>query len=147
TSARHVDCATVLGGSGEDPPLAIDTAAAGDTYRAGYTSSTDFPVTPGAYRTTAPPDANVFVTKLGPAGTPIFFTYSGGSDFDNAFALHVDVAGDVYVTGATISTDFPVTAGVVQAANAGGADAFVAELDPSGAHLLASTYLGGMLPD
>ena len=139
--------ATYLGGSGEDHPWAIASDETGATYLTGYTYSTNFPATTGAYQTTAPPDANAFVTKLDAQGRLVYSTYLGGSGFDNAFALHVDRAGDVYITGATLSTDFPLTSGALQRTNAGGASAFISELDPTGSRLLASTYLGGSIPD
>ena len=48
------------------------------------------------------------------------------------------------MTGYTVSTDFPTTAGAFQTTNAGGTwDAFVTKLNPAGSGLLYSTYLGG----
>ena len=142
---------TFLGGSAEDHPWATATDASGDSYVAGYTYSTDFPVTPGVYQAMSNGSSDVFVTKLDPAGQPVYSTYLGGSNFDNCFAISVDGNGDAYVTGATLSSDFPVTSGAYQSANnaatTGGSDAFVAELDPTGAHLLASTLLGGTVGD
>src|SRR5258708_39012176 len=59
-------------------------------------------------------------------------------------AIAVDATGAAYVTGATSSTDFPVTAGALQTTNLGGGnDAFVAKLNPEGSALVYSTYLGG----
>jgi hypothetical protein len=75
-----------------------------------------------------------------------FSTYFGGSGFDGANAIAVDAAGNIYIAGWTESPDLP-TAAPAQAANAGGADAFVAKLDPSGARLLYCTYLGGAAED
>ena len=144
---------TFLGGNGEDHPWAIATDPAGDTYLTGYSYSTDFPVTAGVYQATSKGSADAFVTKLDPSGQPVYSTYLGGSNFDNSFGLHVDGSGDAYITGATSSTDFPVTTGAYQATNVaavnGGSSssAFISELDPSGTHLLASTYLGGTLGD
>jgi hypothetical protein len=55
----------------------------------------------------------------------------------------VDGFGNAYVTGRTISADFP-TANPIQPAHGGGfSDAFVAKLNPSGSALVYSTYLGG----
>ncbi len=71
-----------------------------------------------------------------------YSTFLGGGAFDNAHGIAVDSAGNVYVTGETISTDFPTQA-PYQPANAGGSDAFVTKLDPTGATILYSTYLGG----
>ena len=56
--------------------------------------------------------------------------------------IAVDDPGNAYVTGDTISTDFP-TVNAVQPAFGGGDDAFVAKLNRNGSQLLYSTYLGG----
>jgi hypothetical protein len=158
---------TYLGGSGRDgtgfdenvlidgaqkagPAIAID--GSGDAYLTGYTTSQDFPTTPGAYQTqnhspqTGTPFTSIgdaFITKLNATGTGLVYsTYLGGSVNDGAAGIAVDANGDADVTGWTWSSDFP-TRRSLQATNAGGADAFVATLDPSGSRLLFSTYLGG----
>jgi hypothetical protein len=67
----------------------------------------------------------------------------GGSSEDQGFGIAVDGNGHAYVTGWTVSTDFP-TANALQVAHAGGGiDAFVTKLDPVGSALVYSTYLGG----
>jgi hypothetical protein len=71
-----------------------------------------------------------------------YSTYLGGSDSDGGLSMAVDASGDAYVTGYTLSTDFP-TAAAFQDANGGGMDAFVAKLKPDGSGLIYSTYLGG----
>jgi hypothetical protein len=71
-------------------------------------------------------------------------TYLGGSGVDEAFALAIHpTSGDVYVAGATLSTNFPGTAGGAQPANGGGTDAFVARLNAALTTLNQATYLGG----
>jgi hypothetical protein len=60
--------------------------------------------------------------------------------------IAVDSADNAYVTGITLSTNFP-TSNPLQPTNHGVSDAFVAELDPTGATLLYSTYLGGSSND
>jgi hypothetical protein len=73
----------------------------------------------------------------------VYSTYLGGSGFDRGDGIAVDDGGNAYVTGGTISADFP-TVNAVQPAFAGGeTDAFVAKLTPNGGQLLYSTYLGG----
>jgi hypothetical protein len=73
----------------------------------------------------------------------VYATYLGGSNFDNALGIAVDVAGNAYVTGSTQSTDFPTTTGAFQTTNAGGGDAFVTVLNSTASALVYSTYLGG----
>src|SRR5437667_9553828 len=58
-------------------------------------------------------------------------------------AVAVDSALNIYIAGSTTSTDFPTAGSPFQASNAGGADAYITKLDPAGATILFSTYLGG----
>ena len=136
---------TYLGGNGDTGGNALQVDAAGNVYVAGSTTSTNFP-TLNPYQSTyqgGPSDA--FVTKFNATGTALIYsTYLGGSGTDEADALALDANGDAYATGVTSSTNFPVTAGVVQRTFGGGAEnAFVTKLNPAGNGLLYSTYLGG----
>jgi Bacterial Ig-like domain (group 1)/Beta-propeller repeat len=135
---------TYLGGSGLDlsPGIAIDTA--GNAYVTGITESTNFPTTPGAFDISFNGVQDAFVTKLDPLGASLLYsTYLGGSSIDFGFGIAVDTAGNAYVTGRTDSTNFPTTAGAFDTSFNGFQDAFVTKLDPLGASLLYSTYLGG----
>jgi hypothetical protein len=170
---------TYMGGSTWDGAAAIAVDAAGNAYVAGQISSTDFPVTPGAFQTvnksTSPRSSNAFVAKLNSGGTALIYsTFLGGSggqrlteggcvnaatasndllgwpignNEDGAFAIAVDAAGDAYVAGQALSTDFPVTQGAFQTTSNGASsnatNAFVAKLNPAGSALTYSTFLGG----
>src|SRR5205823_915858 len=81
--------------------------------------------------------------KFTPSGSLVYSTYLGGSNADEGYRIVVDDSGSAYVTGATLSKDFPTTAGAPQATSGGAIDVFVAKLDPSGASLDYPTYLGG----
>jgi hypothetical protein len=138
---------TYLGGSGGDTADTITVDSAGNAYVAGEASSTNFPVTPGAFQTTNPA-GSAFVTKLNPTGTALVYsTYLGGSSGARASGLVVDSSGNVYVTGSTGATDFPLTPGALQTTNKaaanGNTNAFVTKLNPTGTALVYSTYLGG----
>ena len=137
---------TYLGGNGLNQADGIAVDSAGDAYVTGYTSSTNFPTTPGAVQTTnhgtGPSAENVFISKLNASGTALVYsTYLGGSsNFDGGYAIAVDSVGDAYVTGQANSTDFPTTPGAFETtAPSGGA--FVTKLNPTGTALLYSTYL------
>ncbi|MBI3387242.1 MAG: SBBP repeat-containing protein [Deltaproteobacteria bacterium] len=73
----------------------------------------------------------------------LYSTFLGGTAADEGWDIAVDSLGNAYVAGLTSSTNFPTTAGVPQTSNAGGQDAFVTKLNPTGSVLLYSTYLGG----
>jgi hypothetical protein len=142
---------TYLGGSDEDWGNAIAVDAAGNAYITGYTQSTNFPTTPGAYNTAFNSFSNVtsdvFVSKLNPSGTALVYsTFLGGLDNDIGYGIAVDTAGNAYITGMTASTNFPTSLGAFDTSfSAGiyGNEAFVSKLNPSGTVLVYSTYLGG----
>lgn len=121
---------TYLGGSATDWGYGVAVDDAGSAYVAGETGSPDFPTTPGAFDTTfngGPLDA--FVTKLDPTASALIdSTYLGGNGRDNGLGIALDGAGSVYVTGNTVSTDFPTTPGAFDTTFGGGfEDAFVAK--------------------
>jgi Beta-propeller repeat len=145
---------TYLGGNGFDVASGIAVDRHGNSYVTGFTSSTNFPITPGALETTFPGVAgrfsHAFVTKLDSSGSRLIYsTYLGGSNQDGGTRIAVDAHGNAYVTGTTLSTDFPITAGAFQATLTSPffGNAFVAKLDRSGSELLYSTYLGGTQVD
>ena len=72
----------------------------------------------------------------------VYSSFLGGGDLDVGHAITVDMNDNVYLTGETFSVDFP-TQNPEQPLNAGGSDAFVVKLDPTGSTILFSTYLGG----
>ena len=133
---------TYLGAGFFEDCFSIAVDDQGSAYVAGSTESATFPVTsPYQLSKRAGPDA--FVTKLTPSGkTRVYSTFLGGNGEDRANAIAVDRMGNAAITGYTLSSDFP-TAEPLQAAYAGGQDAFVARLNPTGLGLLYSTYLGG----
>jgi hypothetical protein len=149
---------TYLGGSENDQSLSIAVDREGNAYVAGHTESLDFPTAnPLQSAPQTRPDA--FVAKLAPLGADLVYsTYLGASSSDGALGIAVDSSGNAYVTGWTLSPDFPIV-NAVQSAFRGGAcfegsviappcgDAFVAKLDTMGSALVYSTFLGGSRDD
>ena len=137
--------ATYLGGESGEEGHGITVDANGNAYVTGATSSRDFP----AANAFQPQIAlccllDAFVTKLNAAGNAILYsTYLGGSDYDRGRSITIDSTGNVYVAGVTSSQNFPTTFGALQPALGGGADAFIAKINPAGSALVYSTYLGG----
>ena len=102
---------------------------------------------PGAiYESNAgPPSA--FVAKMNASGNSLVYsTYLGGNALDSGSNIDVDNSGNVYITGYTESDDFPMVAPLF-GSYAGGGDAFITKINPSGSSLVYSTYLGGSLRD
>ena len=144
---------TYLGGTGFDGAFGVDIDGMGDVYVVGETVSVDFPtVTPLQPANAGARD--LFVSKLDGTGTPpegaatplIYSTYLGGTGDEFGRAIDVTASKQFYVTGSTLSTDFP-TVVPFQPALAGDRDAIVAAFVPSGSLLLYSTYLGGSEAD
>ncbi|HWT01381.1 MAG TPA: SBBP repeat-containing protein [Pyrinomonadaceae bacterium] len=73
----------------------------------------------------------------------VYSTYLGGGLAEEGHGIAVDSSGNAFVTGRTVSPNFPAAAGSLQTAHGGEADAFVTKLDPTGSAVLYSTYLGG----
>jgi hypothetical protein len=69
-----------------------------------------------------------------------YSTFLGGSDEDYVMAMAVDGSGNAYVTGFTVSPDFPFGGGV---GSTSGMSAFVTKFDPTGTAVIYSTYVGG----
>ncbi|MCK5559435.1 MAG: SBBP repeat-containing protein, partial [Thermoplasmata archaeon] len=135
---------TYIGGSSTDAGHGIAVDTVGNTYVTGPTSSSNFPITPGANDTTSNGGWDGFVLKLNSTGTAfIYSTYIGGSSSDGGSDIAVDTAGNAYVTGYTKSSDFPNTTGANDTTYNGGYDVFVLKLNPTGATLLYSTFIGG----
>ncbi|KQY49338.1 hypothetical protein ASD14_14850 [Lysobacter sp. Root494] len=136
---------TYLGGGSDDLAEAIAVDGAGNTYLAGLTSSTNFPMRSALQGTSAGGGSDVFVAKLNAAGTSLLYsTYLGGAGEDVALAIAVDGSGNAYVAGYTDSANFPTKQPLqpmLQSAP-GYMNGFVTKLNSSGSGLVYSTYLG-----
>lgn len=137
-----LEYSTYLGGNNHDQSYGIAVDCAGNVYVTGHTYSTDFPTSSPLYSTLSG-SYDAFVCKLDTTGTSLVYsTYLGGSSDDAGHILTVDCEGYAYVTGYTLSTDFP-TYSPLYGNNRGIGDAFVCKLDVTGTGFIYSTYLGG----
>jgi hypothetical protein len=139
---------TYLGGSGNDEVNAIAFDAKGNILVTGYTLSPDYPVTPDAMQHSYAGNADTFVSVLDPTksflSSLVYSTFLGGSHTEVGYGVGADSAGNIYVTGYTLSPDFP-TANAIQPGWAGGIDIFLTKFRPGVAGAGAvqySTYLG-----
>ena len=124
---------TFLGGSSDDYGQGIFVDVNSATYVTGYTYSSNFPVTPGAFDTSYNGQIEAFVARLNAAGIALTYTtFFGGSGDDHGINVTADASGAVYVTGDTDSSDFPTTPGAFDTTFNGLDDAFVLKLTRQG---------------
>jgi hypothetical protein len=120
---------TYLGGSASDFSTAVVVDPNGNAYISGSTDSANFPISSSPFQTTYGGSTDVFITKLNAAGSAsIYSTYLGGSGTDTGSGIGWGLNGNVYITGQTSSTNFPISS-PFQTSNAGGTgDAFITQL-------------------
>lgn len=140
---------TYIGGNGNDCVEGIALDNYGYIYITGITSSSNFPTTSKAYQASNHGDFDVFVTKIADNGwgeTDLrYSTYLGGTSKDNAVDIALDSSDNIYITGATASTDFPVTPGTV-VTNHDDLDVYITKLVPISYdtyRLGYTTFIGG----
>ena len=132
---------TYLGGSGDDQAGGIAVDATGNLYLTGSTDSTDFPLT--TLGSLPAGNTHVFVAKFDASGSNLIYAdYIGGNSQDYGYAVALDAANNVYVTGSTASSDFPMV-NPFQGTYPGGFNAFLTKISPDGSSLSYSTYFGG----
>jgi hypothetical protein len=126
--------------------LGVATDSFGDAYVTGQTTTTNFPVTAGAYATTYPGSGQSdvgFVSEFSTGGTIAYSTYLGGLTSSFLDAIAVDTNGYAYVTGYDIAGDnFPTnTTALCDPSVLSCNGVVVAKLDTAGANLVYSTFL------
>ncbi len=137
---------TYLGGTGDDIGLGLAIhPTTGEVYVAGFSTSSNFPGVAGSAQAVNSGGQDAFIARLNPALTTLVrSTYLGGTGNEIAQALAIHPAtGEIYVAGATFSTNLPGVAGGAQPVQAGSQDAFIARFNPALTTRLQSTYLGG----
>ena len=127
TTGTGLVYSTYLGGGAEDGAYGLAIDHTGNAYVTGFTGSLDFP-TVNAFQPALAGSEDVFIAKLNTEGAGLIYaSYLGGSSLDQGFGIAVDSAGSAYVTGITVSTDFPLRH-PSQAVYGGSSDAIVAKI-------------------
>lgn len=131
------DFTTYIGDANQYQVAAIATDSAGDTFVTGSR----------LIQIGTQSASDVFVTKLNPMGEIVFTTTFGGKGIDQGNAIALDPAGNIWVSGSTSSTNFPLRDALQTAlggANPGGQTGFLVKLAPDGT-VIYSSYFGGLL--
>ncbi len=142
-----LEYSTFLGGAAADRARAIAVDGEGVVYITGNTESEDFPTVAAFQAAFGGGLDDVFVSKLttNASSALVYSTYLGGASKEQGEGIAVHSSGEAYVSGNTLSSDFPLQ-DAYQAALAGGStygDAFVSRIASDGGSLVYSTYLGG----
>ena len=135
---------TYIGGSNADDINSIILDSNNNIYAVGISNSTDFPVTGDAYRTSSSGNNDCVVFKLDSTfSNLVFSTYLGGGSDEYSSSINIDSKENLYITGSTSSSNFPVSSNPVQATRAGGSDLFISKINSLGTTLLYSSFFGG----
>jgi uncharacterized protein (TIGR03437 family) len=159
SAGSGIDYSSFLGGHGDDTCEAIALDTVGNVYVAGNTfvrltspSANDFPTTATSFqRASSGGGQDCFVTKFDDTGRRLTYsTYFGGSAVDACYGMAVDRSGSVYLSGTTLSPNFPLTQPSI-----GGtipsppvlqfSSSFVTRFTPDGTDISCSALLGGRL--
>lgn len=133
---------TYLGGSGLDSGNAIAVDSTNSAVIVGDSTSTNLPVTAGAFQNKLGGVQDAFVAKLSPQGSSLtFLTYLGGSASEHGACVSVVAGGAIFVGGSTWSNNLPVLA-ALQPKSGGGQDGFFAKFTSTGSAKFVS-YMGG----
>jgi gliding motility-associated-like protein len=139
----------------------------GNLIAAGIVFGSGYPVTSGAYDASylsggSNTTVDIGLTKFSEDGSSLMYsTYIGGSGSETPHSIIVNQQNELYIMGATSSTNFPVSNTAYQQSHNGGpafmtidginfnggSDIFIFKLSANGSNLLASTYLGGSAAD
>lgn len=140
SSGNQITNSTYFGGSGNDYASAIDVNYLGRAYVCGVTRSSDLPV--HKYDSTYNGNTDAFFAKY--QSGSISAGYLGGSSYDSAASIRCDAQDNFYITGSTLSTDFPVLRALDSSLNTfSGGDVFISTFGRTANTLLTSTFIGG----
>jgi hypothetical protein len=137
---------TYYGGSSYDQGFKVAAFGANSVYIAGYTTSADSIATSGSYQSAFGGSVDCYLAKFNNLGGLVWSTYYGGGSQDWAMGLACDSAGNICMTGETMSNDSIATPGADRTVHIVGIDAFVAKFSSAGTRRWA-TYFGGSGPD
>lgn len=134
---------TLIGGSLSEKSYSIALSSSDKVFVTGRTGSSDFPITTGAYDKTYNGGGDAYVSTFDiNLSNLLSSTFIGGSSTDLPYSLALDSSGYVYITGYTMSSDYP-TICAYDTTLTGSKDGFIAKLNADLSDLFSSTFIGG----
>ncbi|HYD19927.1 MAG TPA: SBBP repeat-containing protein [Flavipsychrobacter sp.] len=123
-----------LGGDQQDRGHAITVDDSGNVYTTGrFQDTADFDPGAGTVNLITNNQDDVFVTKMDSSGNLIWAKQLGGPNYQTSYAVEVDAAGAVYITGEFDDTaDFDPGPGTYNLVSYGGRDIFICKLSAAG---------------
>ncbi len=135
--------ATFIGGQDDEMPTSVDLAANGNLRITGFTESSAFPVTSGAYDTSYNGGTDGFTLEISAdLSTLVAGTFLGSTGYDSVNGSAITPQGTIALVGETDSPGFPVTPNAWDATSIN-RDGFIAELSGGLDQLVYSTFIGG----
>jgi len=146
---------TYIGGTSTEVGYGLDVDDSGNAYIVGYTQSSDFPTTSGAFDSTLNGTSDIFLVKLNSNGSALLVSTFIGGDGTDGEAVHfnkginvcVGPDNSIYISGTTRSSNFPIKDGAYDETYNSNKDVFVLKMDSQGTSLINSTYIGGSNTD
>jgi len=148
-ASGNVLFSTFLGGQQNDQGTTIQVNRNGEVLLAGYTQSSDFPVTANAYQKNTGGGADAFFSVISNDGSQLLYsTYLGGPGDESVAKMAQDASGALWLAGGASAAGLPATAGAYQAQPNGNDNAFIARVEFNATNtqplkIDALTFLGG----
>ncbi len=131
----------------------------GNGYMGGIADAIGYNTTLGAFQRNYSGDWDIAISKFNPEGDSLLFsTYLGGTKDETVHSMVVDNSQDLFILGATGSSNFPTTTSTydntlslsaqittdIGVNFAFGTDIIISKFNSNGTQLLGSTYFGGI---
>ena len=123
---------TYLGGVGNEDIYALACDKANNIYFTGYSASSDFPISAGAFQSTMNGVRDLSIGSFSPSGNLRWLTYAGGAAWDTGRGIIVNTNQKLTIVGETNSTDFPMIGNQFDTINNGISDIVYMTLDSTG---------------
>jgi hypothetical protein len=146
-NGSNLNYSTYIGGSDSESARGIEIDLNNNSYVCGFTRSSDFPITINATDSTHNGTLDCFMFILNKNGSSLIYsTFYGGSSSEFCYDIKIDI-DNIYMTGMTLSSDFPISSNAYDKNLGGIRDGFIIKLNFTSNNISYSTYFGGTSDD